>query len=300
MKGAYTYLAFVLLMLTQACQSGEQKFVKSDQDSTNITKTYKSGVLKNISYGPHKDQDMDLYLPGNNSIETAIVYIHGGGWFTGDKTEAINWARFFQARGYTFISVNYRLTNTDEHFIYPDQVEDVKNAIEYISSRVGQWGIDKRKIVIMGASAGAQLALLYAFRFNSGNKIRVAISFCGITDLTDQNFWNTTSSDSDPGGRTMISWYVGNNAINRPEILKEASPVNYINKNSIPTLLIHGKADEVVSYEQSLNVSKKLSEFNIPNQLELLEGVDHDFLAIDLSQQLIKADLFIQSILKSH
>lgn len=288
----------LVVLVFFGCTSSDNKKNEQDANQSNIREKYSGRDIKNISYGTYPSQIMDLYFPEKNNNGITIIYIHGGAWYSGDKSESLNWARFFQSIGYTFISINYRLSHSAEQNIYPVQIDDVRKAIDYIKVHADEWGIDAKNFAIMGASAGAQLCLLYAYNDNDERNVKVAIALCGISDLTDTGI--VKADIGEISGQTMLEWYLGKDAVNNPDLLRKASPVNYINENSIPTFLIHGKLDQVVSYVQSLNVAKKLSEFKIPNQLNVLEGIDHDLLAVDLTPQLKKADTFVQSILKSN
>ena len=108
-------------------------------------------ILNDISFGTHPLQKMDVYLPKQRNANTkVIIYIHGGGWFMGDKSEIKEGAVYFQQQGFTFISINYRLTRTLENNIHPAQILDIDNAINLIIAKSKEWNISDSKLTFLG------------------------------------------------------------------------------------------------------------------------------------------------------
>ena len=257
-------------------------------------------IIIDLPYNISPGQKLDVYFPKNHNENTrTIFYIHGGGWFAGDKSEAFYWAEYFQELGYVVVSINYRLADRNKNNVYPSQIADIDSAINFILKRSEDWKISKTNNIIMGASAGAQLALQYAYNFNESKKIKAAISFCGALDLTDSIFIN---ADVGPGMNmnktnfsTLLTWYLGDTITNKPNIWKDASPVNHITSSSVPSFFLHGKSDEKIPYQQSLKAFNILKSLGVHCQLELLENVNHDLLSLDLNDQLKKVDKFINA-----
>lgn len=144
----------------------------------------------------------------------------------------------------------------------------------------------------MGASAGAHLALLYAYRYNTDKKVKLAVSLCGISDLTDEKMLNADLGNINGG--TMTTWYMGDTITNNLSRWKNASPLFQISKESVPTYLIHGKEDEIIPHQQSVKVHTRLQEYKIPAELRLLPRVTHDLLSIDLSSEFNSIHQFIE------
>ncbi|WP_407520725.1 alpha/beta hydrolase [Lacibacter sp. MH-610] len=249
--------------------------------------------LEDLSYGVHNSQKLDVYLPDSSANNKMIIlYVHGGAWYAGDKTEAVHWANYFQKAGYTFICMNYRLTHTDENFTHPAQMQDIDSALHFISAKSTEWSFNKDRLIIMGASAGAHLALLYAYRYNTDKKVKLAVSLCGISDLTDEKMLNADLGNINGG--TMTTWYMGDTITNNLSRWKNASPLFQISKESVPTYLIHGKEDEIIPHQQSVKVHTRLQEYKIPAELRLLPRVTHDLLSIDLSSEFNSIHQFIE------
>lgn len=111
------------------------------------------------AYGPDGKQSLDFWR-GAAENAPLILYIHGGGWSRGDKASATGVkAEHFVRQGYAFASMNYRLV---PHATVEEQAADVASAIAWLRQEAPKLGIDTRRIVLMGHSAGAHLAALVA------------------------------------------------------------------------------------------------------------------------------------------
>jgi len=102
-------------------------------------------------------QKLDLFAPKEAKSLPVVVWIHGGGWQTGDKSGVQIKPQYFQDQGYVFVSVNYRLLPQVEMGTI---VRDVAQSIRWVHDHVSEYGGDPRRLLIMGHSAGAQLAAL--------------------------------------------------------------------------------------------------------------------------------------------
>ena len=115
---------------------------------------------KTLSYGPDAKQVMDIYPQTTSSKAPVILMVHGGGWRHGSRqSEGVvdNKLAHFGAKGYVFVSIDYRLMPEAE----PNaQAEDVSRAIAYVQAHIAQYGGDPDNIIIMGHSAGAHLVAL--------------------------------------------------------------------------------------------------------------------------------------------
>jgi acetyl esterase/lipase len=140
--------------------------------------------LRNVAYGKDSAQRIDIYLPADRSIShtKSILLVHGGGWNAGDKSDLNGYIDSFKKRmpGYAIFNINYRLVAPGK--LFPTQEIDLKSAIEFISKRSEEYGINKNKLVLLGVSAGAHLALLQAYK-NHSPKIAAVIDLFGPTDL---------------------------------------------------------------------------------------------------------------------
>ena len=112
--------------------------------------------ITDIAYGDGPDRRMDVWYPsGTSTPRPTVVWVHGGGWVSGDKSQVANYLKIIAARGYTVIGVNYSLAPGTK---YPAPVRQVNDALAYIHQDAERLNVDARTIVLAGDSAGAQIA----------------------------------------------------------------------------------------------------------------------------------------------
>jgi arylformamidase len=116
--------------------------------------------VREIAYGGAELQKLDFYK-GSKADAPLVVFVHGGGWKRGDKSNATgdSKVRHFTGRGFAFASVNYRLV---PNATAEQQAQDVADGIAYLVKHARELGFDPARVVVMGHSAGAHLAALVA------------------------------------------------------------------------------------------------------------------------------------------
>jgi dipeptidyl aminopeptidase/acylaminoacyl peptidase len=237
-----------------------------------VEKTLKSENILNVSYGTHIYNTFDIYLPEERTNNTpVIILIHGGAWNEGDKSLFTDLTKYWRDRGYAAATINYRLTHTSENNIHPAQVNDIGKAIEFISSKASEWHLSNNKFALLGASAGAHLSLLYTYKYNTNNKVKTVISMAGPSDLTSME--NASAEQVQ-----AVIWLLGSTFLSAPLLYSQASPVAQVNANSKPTLIFHGKLDNVVPYQQSVELQNRLNKSGIDNKLVLYDDTGHEVL----------------------
>lgn len=105
-----------------------------------------------VSYGPDLRNVLDFWQASGEGPQPLLVYIHGGGWLTGDKSKKGPAIQQFLDKGISFAAINYRLT--PEHPL-PRPIHDAARAIQFLRSKANDWIIDTKRIVLTGPSAGA-------------------------------------------------------------------------------------------------------------------------------------------------
>jgi arylformamidase len=116
-------------------------------------------VSRNIPYAvpANERQMLDVYAPESAKNLPVVFWIHGGGWVVGDKTSVQAKPKAFVDKGYVFVSTNYRfLPNVDMETI----VRDIAKSIHWVHDHIAEYGGDPKRLLVMGHSAGAQLAAL--------------------------------------------------------------------------------------------------------------------------------------------
>lgn len=113
-------------------------------------------TMSNVSYGPDPRNVLDFWVASGDGPRPLLVYIHGGGWLTGDKSLKGPAIQPFLDKGISFAAINYRLT--PEHPL-PAPVHDAARAIQFLRSKASSWNIDTTHIALTGPSAGACTAM---------------------------------------------------------------------------------------------------------------------------------------------
>lgn len=257
------------------------------------TKPPTAETLSNVSYGSDARQKMDIYLPANRSSNETVlaILIHGGGWSSGDKSDLAPYVNEMKRRlpDYAFANINYKLvTNTQNKF--PAQENDVKAAINYLLSNGEQYKYSK-KIVLIGVSAGAHLALLQGYKYTDQVKPVAIISFFGPADLIDM--YNNPVNSSMP---LLLQTLTGYSVSQNRAAYESSSPITFVNAQSSPTLLLHGDKDNLVPIGQARLLKEKLESLNVPNKLVVYNNEGHGWVGEKLEDSFNK----ITDFLKEH
>jgi acetyl esterase/lipase len=219
---------------------------------------------KDIIYKTINGQDLklDIYQEKNNSkLKPLIIFIHGGAWKKGDKQDYWPYLIPYAEKGYVTASIQYRFTGVAK---YPAQINDVEDAILWLTKNAATYYIDPNKIALVGGSAGAHLALLAAYSKPELN-IKGIVNLYGPNDLTTDYAINAASVKS----------LIGQSYKDAPELYNNASPINYISSSIPPTLTFQGTLDELVPYSQSDNLDKKIKEAGATSYYHKLKGWPH-------------------------
>lgn len=250
------------------------------QDSVTVKKVnYPAGFTEqlNVVYTKVNDWEgkMDIYLPPvKNAPTPVIINIHGGGWNKGNKESQSGFSGFFK-RGYAVANIGYRLTGVATA---PAAVEDTRCALIYLISNAKKLNIDVNKIVIMGGSAGGHLALMGGLLENNpifdtnckgteNVKVAAIIDKYGITDVWDWGYGKDKTSKS------ATSW-LGSKAQDK-DFAMSVSPLYQVKKTSPPVFIVHGDADPIVPYQQSVALKAKLDEAGVKNEFITVKGGLH-------------------------
>jgi len=242
--------------------------------------------LSDIAYGPDKENIMDAYIPRDYDDAKVILYIHGGGWTGGDKGELpeslIN--ELAGKRKYIVVSMNYRLVK-DGRNRFPAQIEDITQAMAFISRNAKKYHYDGNSFALMGGSAGGHLAMLYAYGYDTARKVKTVIDLWGPTDLSDKAV-RAGNKDADAKVVNLLGV-----ADPQAKLCLDASPYVRVSKESgVPTILFHGEEDPLVDVSQSKKMYQKLSSLGIPAQLELYPNEKHGVGAA------AAADVFVKTL----
>lgn len=240
-------------------------------------------VLTDISYGSHERNKLDIFIPENPKSKSGVIlFIHGGGWVEGDKSIHSEDARYFCNQGYISATMNYRYVS--EGLTVSDELDDITRALEAIKKQGTKYGYRLKNLLLSGGSAGAHLALLYAYtRAEEAPMKPVAVCpYCPPVDCSKPDFLMGISGEFEEWKYGVLSKCCGieinrKNLFNTPqqEVLKRISPEEYVSKNSVPTAVFHGRLDELIPFSHIENFINKLNKNGIKNNLLIYENSGH-------------------------
>lgn len=242
-------------------------------------------MYENIPYANDtlKKHMLDIYLPPVKKLSyPLIVWIHGGAWMSNDKHADMsymsNTIKAFIDGGYAVASIDYRWSTSA---VFPAQIQDCNQAIEFLYENGVQYNIDNSCIALIGFSSGAHLASLLALSNNNNVrafypqgkkpqfKINLCLDFYGPSDLT------TLKGNESKDLRNPITLLLGGMVADKLALAKKASPVTYIDENDPPFLIVQGEKDQSVNSEQSISLSDKLKKARVKNELIIVPGAPH-------------------------
>jgi dipeptidyl aminopeptidase/acylaminoacyl peptidase len=248
----YTPLVLILFVLGFAS-------CKKNKDAEPL----KDEAFLDTAYSSNAENTMDVYLPKERGDTTKVIFLlHGGAWADGDKADLTELAVYLKGKGFAVVNMNYRLTSTNPANIHPAQQNDIKAAINFVASKAFSWHISTDKYGLLGVSAGAHLALLYTYAYNTDNKIKTVASLSGPTNFTD------TRNIGFPQAAAVAA-LLGASPEANPSLYLNASPLAKVNSLSKPTLIIHGNFDTVVPTHQATDLYAKLQLVNVKSEIVL-------------------------------
>jgi acetyl esterase/lipase len=245
------------------------------EDLANLSPVIPENIeeIKNIEYKNvnGKSLQLDMYRPKErNQNVPLLVFIHGGGWKGGQRSDYLVYLIPFARRGFITATVSYRLLNDGP---YPACVEDINDAIQWFYDHGEEYGYDPDRIAVIGGSAGAHLAMLAAYGWTKKSvnndslvisekphRIKAVVDIYGPADLTTEYARN----------HILVTSFLAKSYDESPEIYVEASPVHYLDKSDPPTLILQGTSDDLVPSSQSVLLKGSLDSLGVPAELYCL------------------------------
>jgi acetyl esterase/lipase len=214
---------------------------------------------------------LDLYVPYKPTSGPGVLYIHGGGWQNGTKEQYVLWYLPYLQLGLPVVAVQYRLSGVAPA---PAAVEDSRCALLWLAKHGPKYGIDPKRIVITGGSAGGHLALMTAMLDNSLDKA------CGIEGPVPKpvaviNYYGATDVLDLLGKRrdNVERWFRG--TADREALARRMSPLTWVRPGSPPVLTLHGDADAQIPYEHATRLHQALDKAGVDNELITIPGGAH-------------------------
>lgn len=243
-----------------------------------------------VSYGSDPSQVMDVYLPSGRSKDTTklMILIHGGAWASGDKSEFTIFVDTLKKRlpDYAVFNINYRLASMSGNF-FPTQENDVKNAVAFILGKSAEYNISQ-KFVLLGASAGGHLALMQAYKNSSPVKAKAVIDFFGPTDMVQLH-----DHPADPTLVPLLEILLSGTPASNPAQYEQSSPINHVNAQSPPTIILQGGVDDLVPFAQSTALDAKLQAMGVVHQYVFYPLEGHGWFGASLTHSFNAIQAFL-------
>lgn len=235
------------------------------------TSAVKQTDYKKIAYGQDAEQTLDFYPSRIAGKKPCIIVVHGGSWSSGDSKQLPELNSYLAGEGYNVASINYHLA---PKYQSPVAVGDVEAVFSYLRKNADKLNIDTNNFVLLGRSAGAQIALLSAY--NQPQKgLKGVVDFYGPADMV----WGYSAPASKlvMDSRAVMGRYLGGTYKAVADKYFASSPIEFVNRQTVPTLIIHGDNDVLVSPIHSKKLSKKLQDNGIKHYYLNLPWATHGF-----------------------
>ncbi len=262
-------------------------------------------TLKDLSYGPHKAQAVDVYLPKSDKPTPVMIQIHGGGWRAGSKKQVPSFLKQAVAQGWlAVVSVEYRFTDVAVH---PAQTNDCLRAIQFVRSRAKEWNVDPARIGVTGGSAGGHLSMFVATHDDladpdsadpvakQSSRVQCAVPFAGPSDW----FLLSVIKHDHPAYRQLIGYEPDTPAAQMKEAKKRSvSPVSYVSADDPPMMIVHGDADVIVPFAHAEAMFKSLKAVGVEAELVRIKGGRHNVSGAGRPEFVERAIPFVKKQLK--
>ncbi len=269
-------------------------------DAKNISLPDNVQEILDVEYGTGGERklQLDLYLPkGRTKAAPAIIFIHGGAWKSGKRSDMKFYCVKFAEKGYVTATVTYRLMNEAP---FPAAVQDVKCAVRWLRANAAKYQIDPEHIAVSGNSAGGHLSMMIGYsddpslegtggNNNISSRVSVVVNFYGPTDLTTDFAKKQELVREFIGGKTFDE---------APDAYKLASPLFHLTRDDPPTLIFHGTIDSTVPVAQADKLADKLKELRIDYVYERYDGWPH---TMDLAEAVNRRCVYqMEKFLEEH
>lgn len=235
-------------------------------------------MKKDVVYDQKNQLTLDIYEPAK--IEAAIILIHGGGWFRGDKSKETALAEKLTKDHFLVIAPNYRLAPAH---LFPAALEDILSVYDWLAA--SDYPVEG-KITALGSSAGGNLSIELALA-----KGIPAASWSGIINLYDwvlnhpevvaaQNQpphfdqQDSTKIDQDGSNDPFYKWFILNYVNQDVDLLKQADPLSRVSVNSGP-LFLANSLNELVPLSGVYKLQESLAALGVPSETKLIAGTVH-------------------------
>jgi acetyl esterase/lipase len=282
MKNTLTVLATLLIA----------QFATANPARQNSDKTKLDIVYKTTAQGPLR---LDLHYPAAprpGAKYPLVIFTHGGGWTTGDKTidrgVRFQGASALTAQGFCVASVEYRLWSKDGNIVIRDCVTDAKDALRFLAKNAQRLSLDASRVFTFGDSAGGQIAQMLLLSppqsfpgdpalADAKYRLVAGVSWYGPCDFEKTELFNP---DRRPNFRDRFGpriFLPGTDEKKKLAAFREVSPVNYLRADGPPLLMIQGDKDTTIPVHHAHYMQERAKAVKAPVEIIIVHNSEHNW-----------------------
>ncbi|MBO4383753.1 MAG: alpha/beta hydrolase [Clostridia bacterium] len=271
----------------------------NNTSSTEPNWSSKDGTrINDIVYDDSRDEEnsFDLFIPKSASktkTNGVMLFIHGGGWSDGEKSDMAYLAKRFARKGYITATLDYRLFPTNVSYMLGSRadftmdalMDDVNNCVKTIKSVLDEKGYPAESLGLCGYSAGGHMALLYAYRdaAKSAIPVKCVFSMCGPVDMHVKTYTGVEWAADLPGGKegylgmytSLSEEQMANPTAEEEQWLQHLSPAYQVGANSVPTVMLYGDYDRTIGLGHAPLLDSKLTQYGVTHEYYRARKSDH-------------------------
>ena len=254
-----SYIAILFISLLFGCSSSEDTITApAPLAELNVT---------DVAYGNDPQQKMDVHLPANRIAATkVIIVVHGGAWIQGDKEDMAYIAEGVEEEfpEYAVVNINYRLA-TQTSAAFPKQLQDLQQVIQFLKD--SDYNIS-HDYAFIGGSAGAHLAMLYSYKYDTAHEVKAVCNIVGPADFADPAYV------IHPLYAFAAQTLLGTPNVT-PQMIQDVSPIAHITPQSPPTIMFYGGVDPLVPTSQGQRLKAALDAAGVYNEYNFYPNGGH-------------------------
>lgn len=255
---------------TEASQSEENQaeIIEEETEPVYSEETF----VYDLSYGSLENNTYDLFIPAGLDItqsQPLILFLHGGGWISGDKASYDQEALQYTSQGYITASMNYSFIDGAGTDI-ETMLEEITACMQTIVEKAKTYGIDINETALSGYSAGGHLSLLYAAKWAQSSPLPIRFVFvkCAPVDMRPSSW--AEASDS------IYLQYI--QMLGGEDYQLSISPISYIDENMPPLVLAYAQYDYTIGTQHFNYLQPYLEEYNLDYDLIWYDQSSHALL----------------------
>lgn len=243
-------------------------------------------VLTDLPYGDGS-QAFDLYLPADDMRKNygLVVYLHAGGFTSGDKSGDAQMLQWLCSKGYVAAGINYTLFGEEhpEASVYSQSVE-IREAMPYVVAAAEEAGYHIDQMAVSGGSAGGCLALIYAYRDADTAPVPVRMVFEAVGPAAfNREDWTTYGLDQSAEAAAGLFSVMAGTPITVADVesgayldvVRPISAVEWVGPETVPTVMAYGAHDTVAPYLSSVRLDAALTEAGVRHTYIVLPHSGH-------------------------